>query len=171
MCHHGPQSPSLRRVQIYYSFVAGPAEIGAQLFLSNGGNNGLNVLGQHLSLILVMALQQTGPLTSNFPLERGPWISTMHPSMLLSDGQRFTMSCSNCPVDSPEKGNSIFSESLLTVIWSAPISEGADAAPPTLEPVKQTFFYRWLKSWVKWEQFRPATLSDQINGFATSWSK
>ena len=28
----------------------------------------------------------------------------------------------------------------FTVIWSAPKSEGAGAAPPTLEPVKPTFF-------------------------------
>ena len=60
LCPNGsPQSPGLRHVQIYYGFGAAPIAIDAQLFLSNGGNNGLsgNSLGQHLSLISVMALQ------------------------------------------------------------------------------------------------------------------
>lgn len=48
------------------------------------------------------------------------------------------MSCSQFPFDSPWKGNFTGKESLFTMIWLAPKDEGA--APPTLKPVKQTFF-------------------------------
>jgi hypothetical protein len=52
-----------------------------QKFVNNDGTKGLkgNNLGQHLSLITVMALQQDGPNKVILPLTSEPIISVIHP--------------------------------------------------------------------------------------------
>ena len=71
----------------------------AQLFFNNGGKKGLNgiILGQHLSLILVTALQQAGPMPMIWPLVSDLKISRAHPSVLVIVDQHSPISVTFIP--------------------------------------------------------------------------
>ena len=65
-----------------------------QKFVNNDGTKGLkgNNLGQHLSLITLMALQQVGPNKVILPLTSEPIISVIHPWPLERDDQHCCIS-------------------------------------------------------------------------------
>lgn len=91
-----------------------------QRFLSNGAKNGLNgnILGQQLSVIWLMAVQQTGPIWPIWPIwpsNRGPIISVRQLGTLVRDDQHFSISCIGCSCDSPE-GNSIVANTTISTI-------------------------------------------------------